>query len=483
MLASLGAAGLGISHLGSRRPVVPDTPPAPTLGAVTRPWPSGPEADLGAGPGRGHARRRAQDADFYAGQGPRRVSRGSSAPTITDARDGLGPLYNARACLRCHIEGGRGKTAAVDEPLFASLVRLSRPGKGAHGEPVPDPVYGAQLQPRSTSLRSLFRDQLSDESEEHGVPPEGDAFIRWSEVPFAYPDGSEVMLRSPTLELRNLRYGPLAADTIMGVRHTPSLAGIGLLELIDEADIVRGADPHDADSDGVSGRVNRVWDPERKAERVGRFGLKANQPSVRLQVAGALNGDMGISSPAYPSQPCTDQQPRCVAAPHGDDANGHEISEDLLQTMVFFNMSIAVPERRRPDHPSVVRGEELFAEAGCADCHTPHYVTTADADYPHLSEQNIWPYTDLLLHDMGPKLADGREDFLATGSEWRTPPLWGAGLARAMHDDVGFLHDGRARTIEEAIVWHAGEARSSRERFAGLSAEDRRSLVAFVRSL
>ena len=192
---------------------------------------------------------------------------------------------------------------------------------------------------------------------------------------------------------------------------------------------------------------------------------------------------MGLSSPVFPEQPCTALQPRCLAAPTGNDANGFEVPEDLLSSMVFFTMSIGVPQRRRPDAPVVLRGQGLFDAVGCADCHTPHFVTRTDARFAHLSGQDIWPYSDLLLHDMGPGLADGREDFEASETEWRTPPLWGAGLARAIHARVGFLHDGRARTIEEAIVWHDGEARGSRVRFMALSAEDRRALASFVRSL
>ncbi|MEM6989938.1 MAG: di-heme oxidoredictase family protein [Myxococcota bacterium] len=402
------------------------------------------------------------------------------APTLTDARDGLGPLYNARSCLACHVDGGRGPGLAGDGPLFASLVRLSQPGRGAHGGPVPDPVYGTQLQPQSTSLsHQLGKDVDGD----RGPPPEGTASIVWSSVPFAYPDGETATLRSPELRITDLGYGPIEAGTRTAIRHPPALAGMGLLELVEDADLERRVDPEDRDGDGISGRRNRVWDPEQQRERAGRFGLKANQPSVRVQVAAAFRGDIGITSPVHPSQPCTERQPRCASQPTGNDASGHELPDDLLELVVFFNMSIGVVQRRKPAHPAVVRGGELFSQIACSGCHTPHYVTGSDPAYPHLSQQDIWPYTDLLLHDMGAELADGREDYLATGTEWRTPPLWGAGLARAMHKDVGLLHDGRARTVEEAILWHAGEATTSRTRFVELPAGDRRALIAFVRSL
>lgn len=404
------------------------------------------------------------------------------APTLTDARDGLGPLYHARSCLACHVKGGRGQASDADGSALATLVRLSRPGRGPHGEPVPDPIYGTQLQPHSTALSHQLRGHPGADAYE-GVLAEADVRITWTSQPFEYPDGTTLELRVPKLDLDVLGYGPLSPDTRAALRHTPSLAGVGLLELIDQADVERIADSDDRDGDGISGRVNRVWDPESKTVRAGRFGLRANKPSVRVQVAGALSVDMGLSSPVFPEQPCTALQPRCLAAPTGNDANGFEVPEDLLSSMVFFTMSIGVPQRRRPDAPLVLRGQGLFDAVGCADCHTPHFVTGTDARFVHLSEQDIWPYSDLLLHDMGAELGDGREDFEASGQEWRTPPLWGAGLARAMHARVGFLHDGRARTIEEAVVWHDGEARASRVQFAELSAEDRRALVAFARSL
>lgn len=402
------------------------------------------------------------------------------APTLTDARDGLGPLYNARSCLACHVKGGRGVGLAGNEPLFASLVRLSLPGAGPHGEPVPDPVYGTQLQPQSVSLSHQLGKRIDGDE---GPRPEATPSVVWTTVPFAYPDGTRIDLRKPDLQLGELGYGPLHADTRAGIRHAPPLQGMGLLELIEIADLERRVDPDDADGDGISGRMNRVWDPEQQRERPGRFGWKANQPSVRVQVAAAFNGDVGITSPIYPEQPCTARQAECLAAPSGNDADGFELPEDLLDLVVFFNMSIAVIERRQPEHELVVRGSALFSSVGCDGCHTPRYVTGTDPEYPHLSGQDVWPYTDLLIHDMGPQLADGREDYLASGSEWRTPPLWGVGLARAMHEHVGLLHDGRARSVEEAILWHAGEADASRERFAALHADERRALIAFVRSL
>jgi CxxC motif-containing protein (DUF1111 family) len=227
-----------------------------------------------------------------------------------------------------------------------------------------------------------------------------------------------------------------------------------------------------------------VWDFETNNPRPGRFGLKANKASLRFQVAGALQGDMGISNSVFPEQPCTDKQVSCNQSANGNDKEtGLEISDELLALMVDFNMSIGVPERRKPDHPLVLQGRELFYQARCDACHTPAYITGTDADYPHLSEQVIWPYTDLLLHDMGEALSDGRPDYQASGSEWRTAPLWSVGLSQAVNGSKNFLHDGRARSIEEAILWHGGEAEDSRNNFSTFNKEQRQALLAFVRSL
>lgn len=406
------------------------------------------------------------------------------APTLTDARDGLGPLYHARSCLACHVEGGRGQAADAEGNMLATLVRLSRPGEGPHGGPLPDPVYGGQLQPQSTSLRHQLREHpMADALGPGAVVAEAHPRVEWDVRSVVLGDGTPVELRAPELRLEQLGYGPLHPDTLPTLRHAPSLAGIGLLATIEAVDLERLADPEDRDGDGISGRINWVWDPEVEAMRPGRFGLKANQASVKTQVAAALHNDMGLSNPVFPGQPCTERQPECLAAPHGNDGDGLEVSAALLDTMVFFSMLVGVVERRRPGDPSVEKGGALFVRLGCDGCHVPHFKTGNDPGFPHLSGQDIWPYTDLLLHDMGPELADGRADFDASGKEWRTAPLWGVGLARAMHARVGFLHDGRARTVEEAILWHGGEAKESRERFAALGEDDRRALLSFVRSL
>ncbi|MFW2373380.1 MAG: di-heme oxidoredictase family protein [Gammaproteobacteria bacterium] len=407
------------------------------------------------------------------------------APTITSARDGLGPLYNTRTCLVCHANGGRGHMPEDDQQLlFSNFLRLSIPGHDPVNGVIPEPTYGDQLQSQSIALSHQLRTHQGADAVLHKeVAPEGYVYVNWIESEFVYPDGHSIRLRKPHIEIRNLGYGDMHPKTLLSLRNAPPIHGMGLLEMIEQSDIDKNADPEDINQDGISGRVNISWDYEQNRPRAGRFGLKANKASVRFQIASALHGDMGISNPVFPTQSCTEQQALCNNSIHGNDENGLEITEELLSLMVNFNISIAVAERRQAHHPMVVQGRELFYRTGCNSCHFPSYTTKNDPEFPHLSQQEIWPYTDLLIHDMGEGLADGRSDYLASGSEWRTPPLWGVGLSEAVNGSKHLLHDGRARSIEEAILWHGGEAEQVKYKFTHLSPQHRQSLMAFVKSL
>jgi len=408
------------------------------------------------------------------------------APTVTRMRDGLGPLYNSRTCLMCHIKGGKGFVPDNgDIPMLSSLVRLSIPGDASkHDGVVPHPLYGDQIQGQSTSLAHQLRHSQKDNKQlRHDVAPEAYVFIDWQESDFHYPDGHRVSLRKPQLRFENLGYGPLGDNILTSLRVAPSLHGMGLLELITESDILANADEHDQDRDGISGRVNRVWDPEHQTTVVGRFGWKSNKPSIKVQAAAAFNGDVGITTSLFPDQPCSPQQQTCLQQENGNDANGVELADELLQLVVNFNRNLAPVERRNINDPTVIKGREYFYQAGCHACHHPNYITRNNDDFPHLSEQSIWPYSDLLLHDMGPDLADQRPDFLATGSEWRTAPLWGVGIQQQVNGSNALLHDGRARTVEEAILWHGGEASAARGRFIRYDRARREALLAFVNSL
>lgn len=374
-----------------------------------------------------------------------------TAPASTTSRDGLGPLYNATRCSACHVNGGRGQPADEGAEMLSALVRLGVPSADGAGALLPEPTYGTQLSPRAIL----------------GVSPEAATRTRWIETLGTFADGAAYSLRAPEIEIGALAYGPLAEGTQFSVRIAQPLIGLGLLEAIAEEDVLANADPDDVDHDGVSGRASRVWDGS--AWRLGRFGWKASAPDVRAQTAAALAGDIGITSSLAPDESCTISQTACMEAPRGD---GLQASDAILDAITFYQRALGVPARRDASEPTVLRGRALFHEAGCATCHVPSFTTGA-SDIDAVAGQRIWPYTDLLLHDMGESLADG------SGAEWRTPPLWGVGLA----ETASFLHDGRARDVAEAILWHGGEADAARVSFRAMSAADRDALVRFVRSL
>jgi len=387
-----------------------------------------------------------------------------TAPASTDARDGLGPLLNAMACSSCHVRDGRSEPPVGDaEGNPGLLLRLSVPGVDLAAGPVPHEEYGDQLQDRAIL----------------GVVPEGEVTISYQEVAGAYPDGTPYSLRRPTYTIGQLSYGPLPDDIEVSPRLAPAVFGGGLLEAIPEDAILDRADPDDGDGDGVSGHPNYVSDPATGEIVLGRFGWKANAGNVRHQTAAAFSGDLGITSSLFPSETCTAVQLDCGSAPNGGTP---EIDDDRLDTVTFYVQTLAVPARRDLDDPEVEAGADLFSDIGCESCHRASF-TTGDHEVAALANQEIHPFTDMLLHDMGEGLADGRPDFLASGSEWRTPPLWGIGLTETVNGHTTFLHDGRARSLEEAILWHGGEADTARTAFTELSSTDRNRVIAFLESL
>ena len=384
------------------------------------------------------------------------------APASTEARDGLGPTHNALSCSSCHSHDGRGKPPDhPDDPERGLLLRLSIPsGSG----PVDEPTYGGQLQDRSVL----------------GVPAEGRIVIGYQEVAGEYPDGAKYNLRRPVYSIEDLAFGPLHPEVQMSPRVSPATIGMGLLEAIPQERIMELADPEDADKDGISGRPNYVWDVRRGELALGRFGWKANQPTVEQQTAGAFLGDIGITSSLFPDENCPVRQEECRAAPNGGTP---EVPDSRLRTVTIYVQTLAVPAMRGIDDEIVKRGAGLFVQTQCAACHTPRHETGQSHPLEPLRGQIIFPFTDLLLHDMGPALADNRPDGAATGTEWRTTPLWGIGLVETVNGHTMFLHDGRARNIEEAILWHGGEAEGSLQRFKGLTREEREALIRFLESL
>lgn len=387
------------------------------------------------------------------------------SPTLDASSAGLGPTYNRPSCLSCHPRNGRGKPPdSAAEPMRSILVRLSIPGVDAHGGPLPEPHYGEQL----------------NELGAPGVPGEGEAFLDWREHSVELADGTRVHLRQPTLGFRKLAFGPLHAQAMHSLRVAPPLFGLGLLEAVDAEQLHAIAEEQRLAGQGIRGMPNQVWDVALQAQVTGRFGWKANQPSVRQQVAAALLGDMGITSPLFPEPNCPPVQQACRDWQHDQHP---ELSDASLDDMTLYHYLLAVPQPRNTDDPQVRHGEQLFAQVGCASCHRPRLTTGQLAAFPALSGQQIAPYTDLLLHDMGEGLADQRPDYLASGRQWRTPPLWGIGLLPKVNGYRFLLHDGRARSLLEAILWHGGEAQAAREAVRQLQAQDRQALLAFLESL
>ncbi|MEB8432737.1 c-type cytochrome [Cocleimonas sp. KMM 6892] len=395
-----------------------------------------------------------------------------SAPASTSARDGLGPLFNINTCQGCHVKDGRGRPPISDgESLISALVRISVPAKtdeqkkeAAKKGVATEPNYGDQLQTNAI----------------HGIKKEGDAHIKYVEIKGQYSDGESYTLIKPTLTLSELNYGELHPDFLFSIRTAPAMVGLGLLEAIKEEDILALADKDDANSDGISGRPNWVWDVKQKKKALGRFGWKSNQPTVEQQSAGAFLGDMGLTSSLFPNQNCSGVQQKCQQAPDGGKP---EVTDEILSKVVFYASMLGVPARRDVDNNKVKLGQKLFTDTGCASCHTSQFTTGNSEKFPELSGQKIHPYTDLLLHDMGEGLSDNRTDFEAAGNEWRTPPLWGIGLVETVNKHTRFLHDGRARNLTEAILWHGGEAKQSKEKFAALAKQEREAVIAFLKSL
>jgi len=384
------------------------------------------------------------------------------ASASPEGRDGLGPLHNAVSCSGCHLHDGRAAPPDEGTESPGLLFRLSVSGEDEHGGPLPDPVYGGQLADIGIP----------------GVEAEGEVQITHTEISGRFGDGTPYTLALPHYTVVG-NFGDLASDVQISPRIAPAMVGMGLLEAIPE-DVIRAAeDPDDEDGDGISGRANSVWDDATSSFALGRFGWKANQPTVAQQVAHAFQGDLGITSSSVPDQPCTLAEVACVAAPSGGEP---ELDDAKLVRVVFYSRTLGVPARRDVDDPEAMAGATTFASLGCSACHTTTF-TTGDSDIAALEGQEIHPYTDLLLHDMGPLLADGRPDGEASGSEWRTAPLWGLGLVSTVNGHTRFLHDGRARSIEEAILWHGGEASDAQIAYLELDADDRADLLSFLESL
>ena len=382
-----------------------------------------------------------------------------SAPAVRYG--GLGPVFNQNSCEGCHVRNGRGAIPQSESDLTSGLLlRLSVPGTGPNGEIIPVPGFGGQLQ-----TKAIF-----------GVTPEGKLSKTAVEQIVSFLDGATVKLEKPVYAIAD-PYMPLPGNVLISPRTPPAVHGLGLIEAIPEANILALADETDANGDGISGKPNRVWDVLGQKISLGRFGWKAEMPTGGQQAADAAHNDMGLTNYYFPEEHCSGQS-NCV--------NGLQttldVDKETTDLFAFYFQTVAVPAQRNYDQPDVVRGKLLFEQLNCTGCHVPKHQT-GDHAIAALSHQTIFPYTDLLLHDMGEGLADNRPTYAANGYEWRTPPLWGIGLTQVVNPKATFLHDGRAKTLEEAVLWHGGEAETSKEGYRQLSQQDRNALIAFLNSL
>ncbi|MBI1224211.1 MAG: c-type cytochrome [Bacteroidetes bacterium] len=380
----------------------------------------------------------------------------------SEVNPGLGPFFNNTSCASCHGRNGRSPFPDDASDLGGLLIRISVPGAGPHGGPLSVPGYGGQLQQRAI----------------YNTQPEAEVEFQWEELTKTLADGETVTLRKPIFTLKNGYDGNLPSNVMISPRIASQVIGLGLFEAISEADILSFVDENDVNGDGISGKANYVFDEKKQQMALGRFGWKASQPTLEQQSAAAFVEDMGVTSPLFPNENCVGN-PACDGT-----ADDPEISQETLHAATFYTQSLGVPARRNVDDTQVRKGKALFQKAGCDGCHRASFTTAQHPDgLAFLSNQKIYPYTDLLLHDMGEGLADNRPDYAANGQEWRTAPLWGIGLTPIINGHSNFLHDGRANSLLEAVLWHGGEAEKSRQVVEKMSKQDREALLVFLGSL
>jgi CxxC motif-containing protein (DUF1111 family) len=369
--------------------------------------------------------RRLHHTDFGTGEHSEKGN-----PVYEEQSGKLGPGFVARSCVACHANNGRALPPETGAAMLQSVVKT-----GAHAKPV-----GA----------------------EGGV-----SIAEWKMTEGTYGDGTAFTLRAPVYAWKG------DAPAHFSARISPQLVGLGLLEAVSENTVLALADPYDNNKDGISGRPHIVRDPQTKQHRLGRFGYKATQPTLRHQTAHAFNSDMGVTTSLFPAS----DGGEITKTPKP------ELADTDLANLTRYVAILGVSARRDLEDAEALRGGEVFATANCTACHTPSLTTSPHHPFAELRAQKIQPFTDLLLHDMGAGLADSLAEVTATGSEWRTAPLWSIGLTAGVSGGEAYLHDGRARTLEEAILWHGGEAETAKETFRTLPATDRAALVKFLKTL
>ncbi|SFK52791.1 CxxC motif-containing protein, DUF1111 family [Methylophaga sulfidovorans] len=385
------------------------------------------------------------------------------APSLDDDIDGLGPLYNSISCLQCHPANGRGH--APDKPeqkLDAMLVRLSQLDKKGNII-TPHPVYGEQLQDKAVP----------------SVKAEGHVSMAYRYFNVTLKDGTAVPMREPKVMLSQAAYTDFS-DVLTSARIGPALIGMGFINAIPAEQIIANADPDDLNGDGISGRVNWIKDSMTGLTHIGRFGYKANVASLKAQVVNAFHGDLGITSSIHPKENCTLVQSDCLKALSGGEP---ELREAQLNAVTVYMQLLAIPKPLSIDNEQLLLGQQMFNKSNCLACHHAKFTTSKETKPQQLASTTISPYSDFLLHDMGEGLADGRPDQGATGREWRTTPLWAIGLSKIVNSHANYLHDGRARTLLEAILWHGGEAQASQQAVINMSSEQREALLNYLQRL
>ena len=385
------------------------------------------------------------------------------AGTLNQLYAGLGPLFNNSSCTDCHQDDGRPPFPVNLNKRTGFFLRVSAGNDPIRG-PIPLPGFGGQLQQNAVTNTSYM--------------PEVHFMVSYEDREETFADGTVVKLRKPNYGVIDA-YTPFPAYGQLSPRIGSPVFGLGLLEAVPEAEVLSYADPFDRDRDQISGRANYVWSDECQKTMLGRFGWKANTATIKDQCAAAMVNDMGLTNPLHAQE---EQYNMNVGWPKDRPAGALEVSQAELHAVTLYCQTLGVPAPRNLDRPEVKSGYRLFDETGCTKCHRPS-MTTGDSPIAALAHQTIYPYTDLLLHDMGDDLADHRADFLADGKEWRTRPLWGIGLTLVVNGYESYLHDGRAQSIEEAILWHGGEAQEIKNKYKALSKHDRDQLVLFVESL
>ncbi|NOU50104.1 hypothetical protein HG263_06065 [Pseudoalteromonas sp. JBTF-M23] len=394
-----------------------------------------------------------------------------ASPAITSDRDGLGPLFNARSCKACHNDGGRGRLNRSGELASSALLfrLLKSDGVGV------DKHYGGQLQPNAI--------RLSHHKLTKPVIGEGKVRVEYQILNGTYPDGSAYSLRKPIYHLEQLGYGKLEINTVLSARYAPAIYGMGLIDAISEQDLLSQQDLEDLNGDGIKTQYNMVINAQTGQRQIGRFGFKGLHATLEQQVAGAFVNDIGITNLIFPEEVCTDVQLMCRKAASVDPQGTLDIPKKLHDLTVYMNKTLAVPKARDLTSERAQQGRTLFYQLRCNSCHTPTYKTRSDYPIAALQGQQIYPYSDFALHDMGAELADQGIENLASGNQWRTPPLWGVGLQKRVQGFEAYLHDGRARTLEEAILWHGGEALQIKQHFMTLSAKQRSAVIYFLKQI